>query len=381
MHILSFDAEIILYIYMASCIVVLVFNLLYMLMDRMQKKHANKERLTLVDSIADQIELIARTGKVEEKHVNSLTRKLKRVSQLKVFEQSLQKIWEETPEELCLEYVGQIRKVFLILTGIYEKRDEIEKAYLCSLIEEFSIEKERQGMDNILEYLLRRIIEKDAFLRENALKAIYSSGNKDAVLSAWIKLCENDIFHNEKLLSDGLLKFVGDKKELAQLLWDHRKEFHTYLLLPLMQFIRFTSGDFQQEFLEFLEKEDEDKELRLEVIRYLRRYPYEPAREVLQNFIRYQEYMDWEYGAMAASALSGYPGEDTVYCLKGGLSAINWYVRHNCAQSLIVDLHISQIELFDIYNGRDRYAREILNYITQKSKIDKQEMELDINYV
>lgn len=381
MHILSFNPEVILYLYMASCIMVLAFNLIYIVMDKLQKRRQSRQRLDMVDMIAGQMESVRTGDGVNQEHLQQLKKQLKSISRLKVFEQSLQKVRQETPENIFLDYTSRLRDVFLELTGVYEKRDEIENAYFCNLIEKFSIEKKDTGLDGILEYLLRMVIQKDAFLRENALKAIYQSGNREAVLFAWNRLYENDIRHNEKLLSDGLLKFSGDKQALAQLLWSHRKDYNAGMLLPILQFIRFSSGEFQQDMLDILCNDEEEKELRLEAIRYLRRYPYEPAREILQNFIWYQVYIDWEYAAMAASALSGYPGEDTVSCLKSGLNAVNWYVRHNCAQTLISDLHISQLQLFDIYNGRDRYAREILTYITQKAEISRQEMELDINYV
>lgn len=48
----------------------------------------------------------------------------------------------------------------------------------------------------------------------------------------------------------------------------------------------------------------------------------------------------------------------------------------NSAETLIMGLKIPKKDLFDVYNGRDRYAREILNYVTEKIEIKGQEMEL-----
>ena len=85
------------------------------------------------------------------------------------------------------------------------------------------------------------------------------------------------------------------------------------------------------------------------------------------------------------AGMQGIPGElyavsythlDTVDCLKEGLKAVNWYVRLNSAETLIMGLKIPKKDLFDVYNGRDRYAREILNYVTEKIEIKGQEMEL-----
>lgn len=381
MHILSLKPELILYFYMASCIAVLIFNLLYIAMDKMQKVQRKKRHLNLVTVISRQMELCREQGAVEESHLRIMKRQLIRRRRLKVFEESLEKVRETVPEELFQRYMEQLHSVFLFLTEIYGKRDVIDKAYFCSIIGKFFSHAADKGRDRMTEFLLYMVVQKDVYVRENALKALYGMGSKEAILSAWIKMSDNEINHNIKLLSDGLLGFSGDREELAWLLWENRKNTNPHLELAVMQFIRFSTGSFQQEFLELLGDDTGEKELRLEAIRYLRRFPYEPVRETLQNFIRYQEFIDWEYAAMAAAALSCYPGEDTENCLKEGLSAVNWYVRLNCAESLINGLQLAQLQLFDIYNGKDRYAREILDYVLKKSEIKEQEMELGVEHV
>lgn len=257
----------------------------------------------------------------------------------------------------------------------------IEQAYFAYLVGILGIDCGRKSFDGLMDFLMEMVISKDVSVRENALRAFYSIGNTEAVLAAWRKLDDNERYHSRKLLADGLLSFCGDKRELAGLLFGHRKEFATALVLPVMQFIRFFTGEFQSAFLTLLDGANEDKEIQLEAIRYFRRYPYEPVREILQNYVRYQEYVDWEFAAMAASALSSYPGEDTVICLKEGLRASNWYVRLNCAEALIAGLGLSKPQLFDIYNGRDRYAREILNYVLEKDEIRQKDREEGIRYV
>lgn len=381
MHILSLKPELILYFYMAGCLAVLAFNLIYIIVDKMQKAQQKHRHLNLADVISGQMRMCETCGYVKERHQRMLKRKLSRARGLKVFEESLEKVRSEVSAETFELYVRKLRGVFLFLVQIYQKRDMIEKSYFCSILEKFPINVHRRGRDPIIEFLLSLTVQREVYARENALKALYRAGNQEAVLSALIRMSEFETNHNSKLLSDGLLDFNGNRERLARLLWENRRRLNTHMRLAVMQFIRYASGDFQQEFLEVLKADTQDKELRLEAIRYLRRYPYEPAREIIQNFIRYQEFIDWEYAAMAAAALSVYPGEDTIGCLKEGLSAINWYVRLNCAEALIDGLGLAQLQLFDIYNGQDRYAREILQYALKKSQIMGQEMELGVEHV
>lgn len=376
MHVLSLKPEVILYIYMASCIAVLVFNILYIFIDKYRGQRLEHRSLEMAEVFMKEIEQMEAGGDVREEYLTALAHMLKKPEKLRAFEFSMEEVQRRMPAAQTEKYLEQMRRVFMELVPVYEKRDEIEQAYFASLVEKFGIDEGHTAYDGLMDFMIRMVVSKAVYVRENALKALYMIGNKEAVLAAWEKMEDNEIYHSKKLLSDGLLKFTGDRGGLASLLFGHRDRFEARLVLPVMQFIRFLGEDFREEFLELVSGEAEDKEIRLEAVRYFRKYPYEPARELLQRFLRYHEYLDWEYAAVAAQALASYPGSDTVDCLKEGLKAVNWYVRLNCAETLIVGLKIQKRDLFDVYNGRDRYAREILNYVTEKIEIKGQEMEL-----
>lgn len=366
---------------MINCVAVLLFNIMYIFIDRYKGKKVERRSLEMVERIETQIQNLASGGKVEEKHLDFLVHSMKKIEKMRAFEHSLEAVMTKEHGPAAPEnvkgYLQSLRTVFIELSGWYEKRDRIEQAYFSSLIKKFEIDKGHPAYDGIMDFLDKMVIKEDVYVRENALKALYSIGNEEAVLTAWERMEANKIYHNQKLLADGLLSYTGSREALARHLWARREEFDVMLVLPVMQFIRFFSGNFCGEFLEVLKKETEDKELRLEAIRYLRRYPDKGAREELQKFLLYQEFIDWEYAAMAASALTMYPGPDTVACLKEGLGAANWYVRLNCAEALIHGMKLPKWQLFDVYNGSDRYAREILDYVTEKSEIQMQEMELN----
>ena len=74
-----------------------------------------------------------------------------------------------------------------------------------------------------------------------------------------------------------------------------------------------------------------------------------------------QENLEWEYKAIGASALAKYKSKEVIDVLKDALKSNNWYIRYNASESL-VSLDVEYMELVDIYNGADRYAREILEY-------------------
>ncbi len=381
MHILSIKPELILFFFMLSCFALLLFNVVYIFIDKAQRRQIKSRKLGMADIITSQIALIKKGEPVQKEHLSYLQRKLKRARNMEIFEQSMQEIQQRQSREDCSHYLKQLRPVFLRLTAEYGKHGHIEQSYFSYIIAEFGIDRGQEAFDGIIEYCLDKVNGKDVSLRENSLKALYSIGNPDAILAAWTAMENEDILHSNKLLSNGLLKFTGDKEQLAQLLFRHRREYSDRLLLPVMQFIYYFSGHYQSDFLEILEDAGADKELQLEALRYFRKYPYEPARQTIQSYLRYRGLVDWEYTAVAALALSRYPGPDTVDCLKETLSDTNWYIRLNSADTLIHGLKISQVQLHDIYNGRDRFAKEILQYVSSQAELIHQEMELTENYV
>lgn len=69
---------------------------------------------------------------------------------------------------------------------------------------------------------------------------------------------------------------------------------------------------------------------------------------------------------MAALSLGNYPGKETISVLKAALSSANWYIRYNAADMLAGHFRVSYLDISDVYNGRDRYAREILSYMMER---------------
>ena len=59
--------------------------------------------------------------------------------------------------------------------------------------------------------------------------------------------------------------------------------------------------------------------------------------------------------------MRNYPGEETVALLTKNLRSTNWYIRYNAAESLNA-LGVEYGELVDIFDGRDGYARDILQF-------------------
>lgn len=165
---------------------------------------------------------------------------------------------------------------------------------------------------------------------------------------------------HEKVVVETLMTFAGDQEALIGQIWSRFEEFPLSLQRALLDFIRFKSGSHCPRMLSLLMDSSRDKELRFAAIRYVGRYPYEPARQALLDFVADGDPLRWEYAAISASSLAWYPGQEVVDALSRAMHSGNWYVRYNAAASL--EAHGLSDEEMARAAGKDRYAREMLAY-------------------
>lgn len=92
MHILSIKPEVILYVYMASCVAVLVFNVLYIFIDKYRGRRLEHQSLEMVDEITGQIQQMEAGVDVREEYFTGLIRRLKKLEKLRAFELSMEEI-------------------------------------------------------------------------------------------------------------------------------------------------------------------------------------------------------------------------------------------------------------------------------------------------
>ena len=95
------------------------------------------------------------------------------------------------------------------------------------------------------------------------------------------------------------------------------------------------------------------------------------ADTLLLDFLRDSEPTHWEFSAISASALAGYPGQDVVDALLRAMNSANWYIRSNASASL--EAHgLTYEEMFRVLGGDDRYAREMLSYRLEAKRLEQE---------
>ena len=263
------------------------------------------------------------------------------------------------------KFIRANKKYWVNLGFVYGRKRMIFRAYFAFICRELCINNPEE-YDTMTKLILDYVLVPFIYCRENALKALYAFGNTDAVVEAFIRLSHNNITHNRKLVTDGLLQFKGNKIELAETLYDHFDKFNVEYQVAFIDFFRFSGEKLKYKLKKLLEQQDADREIICALLRYYGKYPVLEYKDIILSYLTTPNYEDWECISSAASALGKYPGEDTIIALKSALKSKYWYVRLNAARS-IAELDVEKDKLMDILDGEDLYAKEQLLYqITHK---------------
>jgi hypothetical protein len=344
----------------------IVFNIVCIFIFRHKDKRLEYHSRGFTDEVRRQVAL----EHTEAEHRKYLTKKLKRLSNLVAFDRTLSTLYAEDPEKLQ-QYVQELSPVFIYLTLEYQKRNKVQTAYFPYIIKTYRLFC-GQRISIVIDAMLLLVQDPVLYCRENALQALYTIGDSDSVAEAICLVDKSGFYHNKKLITDGLLSFTGDTERLGRLLWEAYPTLSTDMQVAVLDYFRFHSGDHCQKILSLLADDQTHHETRYSCLRYFGRYPYEPAYLCLLEFAQSEEETQWESTAIAATALAAYPAEQTVETLKKLLHSRTWYVRYNASQSLS-RLGIAYTDLVDIFEGKDRYASEIMRYRFDAKNIKKKE--------
>lgn len=359
---MSIDIKIVMYIYLFICVSLLIYNIVYIINIQIEKRKQHKHSLFWQNKIKTHLNYLKNHHQIEVTHHKLLTKKLIKTKELLAFIEALENLKND---QLFNKYIEEIYVNWQFLALKYAKKDNMNKAFFAYVIATYP-PKSKNEFSLIIQILLSYFNDSTIYCRENVLKALYALGNVQAVENALQIINDNHWFHHQKLLADGLSKFNGDKEKLMAKLWSHLNDWDENIMVSIVQFINQCNGPYQEIFLPILQSNQTQLEIRLAIIRYYRRHIYPPAKTILHTFLDDHKTNE-SILIVTAFAIDQYKDEKTILLLKKCLHHHNWYVRYNAARSLF-NLHISLESLQDILTGKDRFAKEIIEYIYHGEK-------------
>lgn len=351
--------EIMLYIYLAICVGMILFNIVSAVLSRLRGKRISKINIRFNKQILNELKYLEQSGNIHNSHKKYLSKKLKRIVNMRSFDIMLEGKYTEKPV-LVNKYLHSLNEVFVSLTSAYCKKEAMEAAFFPYIIKKYRIFHGHLS-DSMADMLYSMLTEPSIYCRENAMQAIYTSGDTNCVLKALKIIDSPNRFYHDKLITDGLMNFNGSFSKLNTALWEAFEEFSVQMQLALLNYFRFTFDDHCERMLKLMIDKNRDDEIRFACIRYFGKYRFDEAYPYLLEHADCRNNARWEYCAIASLALSTYPSPKTIECLKGNLYHQNWYIRFNSSQSL-EKMGLTYMDLIDIVEGNDRYASEILRY-------------------
>lgn len=348
--------------YMAVCVAMILFNLTVIGLNLYRKNEAERIDRNLEAEILAQLERLENGEGLEEGHLKQMRKKLNKVSCLKRFELVIGKLQDQKPF-VVHQYLAAIEPCFIELVNHFQNRDTVEFTLLIWIVQRYEIAKygKEQDREFWISTMNRLLYQPSLYCRENALNILYQIGEPEEIVHALSILDEHQNFHHSKLIHDGLLRFQGDKEELADCILDAFNVFSVSMKVTLLTYLRLAAADRCSQVFAIMTDSKQDDEVFFAAIRYFGRFAYQPAYPVLLTAVETQERGRWQSAAIAAMALRNYPSKQAVGVLKRALCSPNWYIRNNAAQALEF-LGVSQADVADVLEGNDRYAKEILQY-------------------
>lgn len=359
----------IIYVYIYIIITLIVFDLFYTTNEKIQIKRGKKKLEKFKKSINEQLVKIKQNAKVDENHKKMLLRKLKNVNNLLIYQEVIRQLKIEQ-EELVDKYLVVYTSIFQVFSQSYRNKDSIYKAFFASFLSKFY--PFHLNTNSIIdEEIIKYVKDKSVYCRENAMLYLYKRGSAKLVVNALKAMDGQELYYHKKLLSNDLLKFQGNQNELAKLLFEAFDQFSIDFQVSIVNYLRFSNMNFNDDFYEMLMSHSYDKEVELAIIRYFGKKIYMPVLSYLLSILR-DDQIDVEYKIIVCQVIGAYHKDQVKEALIDCISHENWYVRKNATKSLS-KMHLTNEDKNKIKNISDRYGKQMVNYTFKSRNMLKNE--------
>lgn len=355
------------YFYIFICIALLVFNILYILRTE-GRSRAEKRRIRTWKAL---LERERAAGSPSQKCLSLLRHRLRRVNELTAFNAALEEMAQDGQGDWLRAFVSACREVFPDLAHHYLHRPAMERAFFAYVIARYPTGAAGGRLPTVL---LEYLEDSTVYCRENVLQALYALGSASGVEQALRLFNERGWYHHSHMLADGLTAFQGDREALAAALWRECRGWDENLQTAVVQFASNVTDAMKEPFRQALAAPETPLEVRFALIRYFTRHPMPAVKPMLLEMVR-READSGDTAIAACSALVRYPGADTEQVLEQALLSRNWYVRHNAASSLLA-LGDEASAYAAAERVHDRYAKEMLDYVTGRNVRRKEAVSL-----
>ncbi|MBQ8892088.1 MAG: HEAT repeat domain-containing protein [Bacilli bacterium] len=353
----------VIYIYLAIIILLILFNLGYIIYEKIINKKISNNTSKYKKIILNDL----KHKKINQNSIDYFSRKLKNINNLRAYNSVITELIKTKSKKMD-EYFNKYAVIFNRLSYHYIKYESMKKAYFAYVIRTCYFKKE-VASGQVIDFIFSIIKDKSIYARENAMLFLYTNGCEELVVDALKIICKNNLYYNQILLANDLLKFRGNEKRLKDKLLLNYDNFSDEFKISIINYFRFSkSNDYLQFFLTKLENRNINKEVYLALLRLFGKYKEENALKYLLESLNLKGDELFEYRLVSASSLKIYQSDVVKNALINALKDKNWFVRKNAALSL-ANFELSDDDLREI--NSDRYAKEMLDFIMEEKEVVK----------
>lgn len=229
----------------------------------------------------------------------------------------------------CVDVVNSFVDTFNRLSIYYLRKDRLSKVYYAYSLSLYNIPNNASYA-----FLFNLLIKGDYEGIYNAFNTICIYGDLKRLIAS-IKIINDKIEDfNTDLISNILLRYNGDKIELANTFKSSLLDFDVNMQLVIIKYfvnIRFDCGKF---LFEILKKKNTSRELRLELVRYYKKIKFDDVTEFLYNIVECSN--DLEFVILAIDTLACYNYVRTSEVLKKKIDNKNYMVSYQAVRSLLI---------------------------------------------
>lgn len=327
---------------------------------KISDKKVEKLHLTFGKAILKQLNTLKNNKRISTLDIKYTKDKLKKKEYIRVFNESIS-IFNKDKENyhITRKYMENFEDFIIFNTRLGKRKDNISKAYISTYLGEYKIDS-----FEVNEYLINNLKSKNLHLRTTSLRAISKIGNANNLVNGIKYLSLENKYINNKVLIDILNQFHGDRNLLSDKLLEIFDDLNADIQKSIVENLSHDKViNAKVKLLQLLKDCNTHKEVKISIIRYFTRIKYEDARS---EIIKILENEDWDFRAIAATALKHYKDEESINALLNSIGDKNWHVRYNSAKSLLSFKDNSIVE--QVFEKNDKYSIEILNYIMSSSK-------------
>lgn len=333
------------------CILTMVYSLFSYLTQGLQKRH-QKKKVEAAKKILETYPVILK--KKQERQKRKLAVILRKPKGLLALSKALDEIgWKDSTDM----YPAVRRLLCEVLTEeylkVYQKEDEAVQGLLISLITRCDASSSR-----LKQILLKNLEARNLLVRIETLRCICAQRNRKLMLQAIQCINEKPQYFNNKLLTDVLIEFKGNRQLLMEQMWENLWLYSADIQVSILQMMTILRAEeFSENVFGLVDDETVNKETRIAAIKYFGNVHMPKYALKLSRFLTDPV---WEYGAVAAKVLEEYDCTEIFPSLLEGSSSRNWYVRNNCARTIVLSCRQDQIEKALLV--KDRYTRDSIRY-------------------